>query len=367
MEGQQEEGGPQGQDGQGLPGPPAGQQQGAPAPGGNPPPAGPAGQAIIPAGAAYWGPIFDWLSEDPEVAAWLTQAQKDILLDEQANELPAWAAAMVYQGFDIKRIVKLMIARSNAYMADQPLAQINVEVKVNGRNVPFTYSNHQPMTKDVEMIIFLFAERGNTVTKIVSKSIPAIATIMDWMTEKYELDVVPHDPGTPLEPEVITISRIVSCFPMKLCEYFHRGYGNALYKLADVGITNPPVGFSRAILSPHLVSMVPRQFIHRVDMAHCIFFLAHVRVDLVIHRKSAKFTSLKDLCTYYSAEYNTPISNQLARRKFFRVVQYTIGRDDVPNAAFDGAGRRAYDALRALVGDDPNFEQVMEDLNRLDP
>lgn len=338
---------------------------GPPGPGDNPPPAGPPGGQQVAEGASYWGPIFTWLSESPELAQWLTDAQREVLTGEQADELPVWAAAMVYQGFDIKRILKLMITRSNAYMAAATRNEVRVNVTVNNQQVPFVYSNMELMAKDIEMIIFLFAERGNTVQKIVRKSIPAIGTIMDWMIAKYQLDVVPHDPGATLDPELVTISRVVSCMPMKLCEYFHRGYGNALYRFVDIGIPNAPNRFSRAILSPHLVSMLPARFVNQVDQCHDIFFLAHVRVDSVIHRRRGNYTSLRDIFVYYAAEYNTPISDQSARVRFFRKIGYVIGNEDTPIAAFTNAGQRAHNMLVELVGEDPNFDQVMDDLTRL--
>lgn len=350
--------------GAGGPAPPGG-PPGPPGPGGNPPPGGPAGAAQLQAAAAYWGPIFAWLSEVPELSQWLNENQRNVLLSDQRDELPIWAAAMVYQGFDIKRILKLMLVRSRAYMVAVERAEVAENVKVDGQERVFTYSNHESMAKDIEMIIFLFAERGNTVQKIAEKSIPAIKKIMDWLTAKYQLDTAPHEPGTPLEPEVVTISRVVSCVPMKLCEYFHRGYGNALYKFNDIGITEVPEGFSRTILTPHLVSMLPQSFVNQVELCHQVFFLAHVRVDMVLHRRRGNFTPLKDIFTYYAAEFNTPISSQEAREKFFSYVGYRTGNDGRPVNAFHGSGRRAIDMLIALVGQDPNFEQVMDDLGHL--
>lgn len=312
----------------------------------------------------YWTPIFEFLSEDATIATWLTDEQRRVLEGQQLEELPIWRALLLYQGFDLKRIIRNMIARRREYQDRVAFEEVRQNLRVGDREVEFVYNNQESMAKDLELIIFLFAERGNTVDKITEKSIPVVATIIGWLTEKYELDTTNHAPGTALLPDVVTISRIVSCFPVKICEYYHRGFGNALYSHRDIGIQVDPHP-TRSLLCPHLIAMVPRRFCEMCPNIHLLFFLCHVLVDGVIHRKLRNYTPLQTMFTYYAAEYRTELTSQVSRLNFMRSVALAAGDAGAPVPFLIEAANRSIGILQNMVGGDPNFDNVIQDLQNL--
>lgn len=314
--------------------------------------------------AAYWNPIFAWLSEDPDIAAWLTDAEQQVIRDAQEGELPIWRALFQFQGFDAKRIIRNMVLRSREYMANQPRAEVEFAYMVEGNRRTYKYSNLETMAKDVEMIVFLFAERGNAVNKITAKSLPVVGQIIEWLTNKYALDVQPHAPGTALDPDVVSISRVVSCFPTKICEYYHRGYGNALYSFNDIGI-EPTEDLSRSLLCPHLIAMIPLTFVQPNPQVHFVLFAGHLQVDRVIHRKTRQYSTMRELFTYYAAEYRTPVTSQASREAFVRAMALVSGADSRPINVIRNAITRAADIIHDIAGNDPNFDLVMDELQHL--
>lgn len=316
------------------------------------------------AAATYWAPVFAWLREDDTIAGWLTDAEKDVLSDAQAEDLPIWQAFFQYQGFDIKRIIRNMIRRGNTYVQNTTLDTIEKTFTIGGQEKIFLYTNHETLAKDVEMIIFLFAERGNAVQKINAKSIGEVGRLMNWLEQKYELDTTQHASGTSLDPDMVTISRVVSCFPIKICEYFHRGFGKALFSFIDLHIV-PPAALSRSILCPHIVAMLPREYVETELSAHYVFFYGHCLVDRVIHRKTRAFSGLKEIFTYYSAEFRTPITSQVSRKNFVTSVAIAAAQGHTPIACIVNAVAACRDSIRRDYANDPDLETVIASLNTL--
>jgi hypothetical protein len=116
-------------------------------------------------------------------------------------------------------IIKNMIATRDSVEPLKPLEHINIDFKFGSETKRFTYSNKESLVSDIEFIIFLFAERGSTNKKYISKSLEGVQTIMGWLIEKYGINVVVNAPLTALQPDVVTIPRIVACFPAKICEF----------------------------------------------------------------------------------------------------------------------------------------------------
>jgi hypothetical protein len=85
-----------------------------------------------------------------------------------------------------------------------------------------------------------------------------VKDITGWLIEKFGIDTTVNVPIASLDPDLITVPRIVACFPGNICEFYHRGYGNALVTYYDLSITNPGK-LSRAILCPHFTALIPRQ------------------------------------------------------------------------------------------------------------
>jgi hypothetical protein len=44
-----------------------------------------------------------------------------------------------------------------------------------------------------------------------------VKDITDWLFEKYGIDTTVNDPMASLDADLITVPRIVACFPGKIC------------------------------------------------------------------------------------------------------------------------------------------------------
>ncbi|KDR17104.1 hypothetical protein L798_09049 [Zootermopsis nevadensis] len=156
-----------------------------------------------------------------------------------------------------------MIRRGAHYVRTVARDTVDMEIRVGSIERHFHYNNHESLARDIEFIIFLFAERGSTYEKFVNKSLPAVRTVMDWLVQKYNLDITVHAPLTALDPDVVTIPRIVVCFPAKICEYYNRGFGKNLLSFQDLNIPGPDYP-SRSILCPHFTALISMTYIeHR--------------------------------------------------------------------------------------------------------
>jgi hypothetical protein len=67
----------------------------------------------------------------------------------QHKGLPVWKALLLYQGFDIKRILRNMCANRDTYLKDKGLEEVVAKLMVGGSKVIFCYSNQQSMVNDV--------------------------------------------------------------------------------------------------------------------------------------------------------------------------------------------------------------------------
>lgn len=313
---------------------------------------------------AYWEPVFDWISDDAAIAAWLNQAQKDVLTNAQVAELPIWRDFMRFQGFDIKRIIRNMITRRAAYVATAPNTEIRKVLTEQPQQVVFSYFPHATLAQDIELIIFLFAERGNTIRKIEAKSFPELRKVIDVLIAKYDLDVTPHPAGDALEPDVVSIARVVACFPIKICEYFHRGYGKLLCQPREIGFAATD-NITKSVCCPHLVAMLPTAALRTTPRVHVIVFLCHLRVDEVIHRKDRRFTATDTMLTYYKAEFRTPITNQASRLGFCRMAGLVNADDDNFTNPVLAAVDPAVALLRLAIGNEADTNRVIGELELL--
>jgi hypothetical protein len=144
----------------------------------------------------------------------------------------------------------------------------------------------------------MFPERGSTNKIYTFKSTDTVKQMMDWMIQKYGINTIVNAPLTCLDPDTITIPRIVACFPAKICEYYHNGFGNSLVTFRDVGLSSGD-GISRSILCPHFAAIIPKEFIRLNNSKHFVSFLVHIVVDDMLHKK-------QDIFTYYCADFNSP-------------------------------------------------------------
>lgn len=311
-----------------------------------------------------WGPVITWLREDPTLHAWLTDAEGNLLASDRRTQLPVWKAIFQYQGFDIKRILRNMVKNYDKYLTDKQLSEVKFSVIVNNQPREFVYTNKETMMADIEFLIFLFAERGSTNKKYTGKSIDQVKVITDWLVEKYGLDTDVNLPLTSLAPDTITIPRIVACFPGKICEYYHRGYGNSLATFHDIGIGRPG-NLSRSVLCPHFTALMPRSIARVSNSMNYISFVIHIVVDDILHKKAENYTALDNILTYFSAEFNSPGTPHESRMNFCRHMGLLSPTGERFVEMLERQRDFCINAIRELRPNDPKLEAVITEVGRL--
>jgi hypothetical protein len=257
-----------------------------------------------------------------------------------------------------------MIKNKNHYLANTERAGVGTDIQIGSETRTFEYTNHESLASDIEFLIFSFLERGSTISKYKDKLPNTLKTITDWLVEKYKINITVNQPLTSLKPDIITIPRIVACFPGKVCQYFHLGLGNAPVTFLDLGITDSK-NISRSVLCPQFTALIPREIMRSSTALHFISFLVHVVVDDDLHKKARNFTDLDNIFTYYCAEHNTPNTPQDSRvtvcsginllthdrRRFIPILENQ--RDFCNNK------------IRQLRPTDPKLDIVLADLGKL--
>jgi hypothetical protein len=334
-------------------------QGGLPGPSG-----GPGGPPIGDIGATDRGPweaIIRWLREDDKLAEWLTAAEGDLLASDRINQLPVWKALLSYQGFDRKRILRNMIRSKREYDDTKEIQTVRINTRVGHEERVFVYTNKETMAADIEFLIFLFVERGSTNRNYTTKSLGEVA---GWLIEKYKIDITVNKPLTALAPDVVTLPRIVACFPGKICEYYHRNYGNTLATFLDIGLMRPE-GVSRALLCPHFTALIPQEVVRVSSTIHYVSFLVHVVVDDILHKKVGNYTELENIFIYYSAEYHAAWTPQDARISFCDHMGLLTPDRALFLPVIEHLRDFAIQRIRQLRPGDPHLEAVIQDLNRL--
>ncbi|CAH2088654.1 unnamed protein product [Euphydryas editha] len=77
-----------------------------------------------------------------------------------------------------------------------------------------------PLVKDIEILIFVFLHRNNHLGKIIKKSLPGLATILEHLREKYDINDEIHKSGTALGVTDITLPRIAGVMPAVAARLF---------------------------------------------------------------------------------------------------------------------------------------------------
>lgn len=314
---------------------------------------------------SLWTYVSRWLREDASITQWFDDTQEQILEDDRYADLPIWKAIMQYQGFDIKRIIRLMKTNSNAYVATQATETVKMEVTIDGVKREFKYTNKEAIMMDIEFIIYMFSERGSTNAKYTSKSTPALTKIAGWMVEKYGIDITINKPLSSLGPDVITVPRIVSCFPGKICEYFHRGFGNNLVTFTDLHLPEDQ-NLSRCLLCPHLTPLIPKELMRIENSFLRISFLVHLLVDNVLHKKAGNYTPLESILTYFKAEYNSNGTPEPGRAIFFSRMGLLNANETAIAQVILNQAEWAVGRIRALRPNDAKLEQTIQELARLE-
>lgn len=186
-----------------------------------------------------------------------------------AETLAGWSEAVLYQGFDVVRTIRLMKKRYDEYTRDHAGdATIEVTFPYNdkdGSPKTFKYTNKERILKDVALILFLFSNRGASWDKIKNKSREEFQRIMDFLKEKYDINTDVRPAGVSLKADEIIVSRIAACFPLKVVEFFHAGLAKELFPLSKLGLMD----VSKGVLSNHFVGVIPRDLSEEDHATYC--------------------------------------------------------------------------------------------------
>lgn len=318
-------------------------------------------EARMTAQRSIWGSIFDWIKQDESLNTWLTPNEQNVFMNNDPNMLVLWNQATLYQGFDIKRILRIMKVAYETYSTDTDEQNVEVVFTINGVQQTFRYSNKESMARDVSFLCFLFSTRGSTWEKFQAKSIEQLSIITDWLKAKYQIDDSVNDANSSLDPDTVTIPRIAACFPVKMCEYMALGYGKQMCTLAQMGLGEIDQ-ISQAVLSPFFNCTLPHAWCVQGHAPHIFFFLLHVYVDNTIHKKERDYTDLDTMLTYYSAAFRTPGVPQLTRARYAVSSGLSNATGNGFKAAIIDAIPHANTLLRALRPTDPQLEVVIASL-----
>lgn len=254
----------------------------------------------------------------------------------------------------------------DTYITSTASNDVKTTLRVKDKTVTFNYTNMEKMMEDITFIIFIFATRGSDWEKIRNRSIEQIKTVMGWMADKYGIDTSKNIAGASLKPEAVTVPRIAACFPMKVCDFFHKGFGKPLISMSELPDGNEFANVaSKAILSSSFPACIPPAWVEKTSSIHYITFLVAVMNDDVLHRNDGKITSLTSMLSYYSACYRsnaTPNKSRLA---------WCIARDfgDDENKKFNPLILKIVDSCHTMIGqlraNDPAIKSVLDDLGDL--
>ncbi|CAH2095721.1 unnamed protein product [Euphydryas editha] len=177
----------------------------------------------------------------------------------------------------------------------------------------------------------MFLHRNNHIGKIIKKSLPGIATILEHLREKYDINDEVRKSGTALGVNDITLPRIAGIMPAVAIKLFHLRivketvpfltipgvkYDDESTTDSDVETPGPSSSkistITHAICCPFLPSLHPKAA-KGPSHIHGLMLYVAIKLDEIIHRKEKDFTELEDLVTYYKAGYDSPVTPESTR------------------------------------------------------
>lgn len=167
-----------------------------------------------------------------------------------------------------------------------------------------------------------------------------------------------------LDPDLITLTRIIACFPRQACDLLQRGVGRTFISKADLGY-GESVELPTRMLSSHFVVMLPITQDLRTANLHFTCFLVHILIDDILHSKKKDFTGLAQMFVYYSAAYKTAGVPRYTRRLYCSHLDlmnaYRNGFLEVHiTANTDNRAR-----IRERRRHDPSLNKIIEELSTL--
>lgn len=109
-----------------------------------------------------WGAIFAWLRQDAAIKDWLTDGEADSIANRAGLNTEELIKALQYQGFDIKRILKLMIENKAKYDAahSEASSSFNISYTDDGVKKEYVYTDNRTMGSDIMVLTSVFLTRA---------------------------------------------------------------------------------------------------------------------------------------------------------------------------------------------------------------
>lgn len=310
----------------------------------------------------YWKEIIGYYASSLELKTWL-ESDEGLTLETISEEFTEIIVnAFGYQGFNPLKIMTLIHKNYTRSMQTGSRLEYKIKYQTEGVDNEFKYSNKESLTRDIQLIVLVFAQRGSVWKKISLKSNDGVNDIMEMLKEKLGFDEDLHDAGTALGPDVITIPRLIGCFPTLLCNAYHLGAGKLIFAISEVGL-DPSL--SRALATSHFAACIPPTWIDLQLNAHLYFFLVCIKIDDVLHKKEQKYTTLEQMLAYYKATYNSPAFPIRSRANFCKSIKVSNTAGTKFNTKLTPAIVEAEARIRALRPSDPYLEDVIAQLKAL--
>ncbi|KAG5869205.1 hypothetical protein JTB14_006529 [Gonioctena quinquepunctata] len=275
-----------------------------------------------------WVSIIAWFKEDADIRLWLDSGDEDVAIKTiDKDTLDKWRSLLLYQGFDIKRVVRIAYKNYEAFTdANKDKEEVfTYPTVVNGANKVITYSNQESFSSDLHFIITVFALRGCRWDKITVKSVEGACKILEMLKEKLVLKTDPNTQGETLGLDDRSVARLTACFPLTICDIYDQGYGKPMVSMEQLSLPN---SISKAVQCPFLSSCLPREWIDKDKNVNLTFFLVHLCVDDLIHRTDKQITLLADMFQYYRASYDSTAAPAAARRTYCTKLGLKKARED---------------------------------------
>lgn len=276
-----------------------------------------------------WDSITQFFASEPGLKADVSSKMTDLWEVKNAT-LKAWMETSVYQGFDVKAFMLLMIRNRKAYATEEP-NPITIDVKYDsaGTSKSFTFTNTESLMKDVCFLILIFLQRGSSWDKMEGKTNEGVISIMNVLKEKYKINTTKRAAGSSLDSAAVTLPRIAACFPIRILQFLEQGFGRIIIDPTVLTKAELP----KWLQHPAAASAIPVNTPFAEIAALPIIVLGvWVLSDNVLHKKDGKFTPLVNILGYMEASRQTAAVPEQARINFLKAVGFMTEDSDGEDA-----------------------------------
>lgn len=310
-----------------------------------------------------WQGIAQYMRGSDALTEWFSDEFTKELIIQEENFMKQVLNAFSYVGFDPRRIVQVMMASKEAY--DMRVTQSTdyiIKFGSPASTSQLVWTNKKKHIDDFRLMIYIFGVRGSTWVKITENSADGVGPLMEMFKEKYNLDTSVHEMNKALAPDTVTLPRLAGCFPVILCDFYHKGHGKALVNLEAIGV---PTTVSKMVGTPYFTSYIPEEWVKGEPNPHLFFFLVHIKVDDLINKKKTDRTSLTDMLKYYQAAWFSPAVPTHTRAPYCVARNLGNQQGDGFVASLAGAFTEAETRIRASRPEDEFLGTVITNLKNL--